>query len=344
MNHRYNQPLHLFAVFTAFCTFFLIVAGGLVTSTGSGLAVPDWPLSYGKVMPPMVGGIFYEHGHRMVATFVGFLTVILAIWLWKRESRRWLRFLGVVALAAVIAQGLLGGLTVLFLLPTAISVSHATLAQTFFCIVAAIAFFTSRWWIDAEVNYEKQPIPLSTFTLMLFAFGSIYIQLILGALMRHTASGLVVPDFPLAYGQILPNLSKEAVSGYNQILIHEHTRLAADGPLMQGQVIIHLLHRYWAMVVSALLIWSGVRLLRLQSLPNRFRILGTLLMVLLTIQITLGAFTIWSHRDVLITTSHVANGALMLVIMLLTLLHASRYAQLPQTNRLFVWTRREAIA
>ena len=100
----------------------------------------------------MVGGILYEHGHRMIASFVGLLTIILTIWLWKKEERRWVKLLGITALGAVIAQGLLGGLTVVFLLPTAISVSHATLAQTFFVIVSSIALFTSRWW---QTDYPK---------------------------------------------------------------------------------------------------------------------------------------------------------------------------------------------
>src|SRR5262245_8857817 len=133
--HTYDSWRHRFAVLSACCTFLLVIAGGLVTSTDSGLAVPDWPLSYGQVMPPMVGGIFYEHGHRMVATFVGFLTVVQTIWFWRKEPRRWVKFLGVIALCAVVIQGLLGGLTVLFLLPTAISVLHATLAQIFFSLM-----------------------------------------------------------------------------------------------------------------------------------------------------------------------------------------------------------------
>ena len=120
-----SQRLHLFAGFTAASTLILIAAGGLVTSTGSGLAVPDWPLSYGMLMPPMVGGVFYEHGHRMIATAVGFLTVILAIWTWRVENRLWVKRLAGIALAAVVLQGLLGGLTVIFLLPTPVSVSHA---------------------------------------------------------------------------------------------------------------------------------------------------------------------------------------------------------------------------
>ena len=127
--------LHAYAVFTAFCTFLLIIAGALVTGNDAGLSVPDWPLSYGKLMPPMVGGIFYEHGHRMVAATVGLLTVVLAFWLWRAEPRRWVRRLGWVALATVVAQGVLGGITVLFYLPVAVSVAHACLAQIFFCLV-----------------------------------------------------------------------------------------------------------------------------------------------------------------------------------------------------------------
>ena len=123
--------LRRFTKFVAGSTLFLIFAGAMVTSTGSGLAVPDWPLSYGMFFPPMVGGIFYEHGHRMIASAVGFLTIIQAVWLQMREPRKFVRILGWTALAAVIVQGILGGLTVIFLLPTAVSVSHAALAEIF---------------------------------------------------------------------------------------------------------------------------------------------------------------------------------------------------------------------
>src|SRR5712692_3407954 len=141
-----NSSLHRYAVFTSCCTFFLLIAGALVTSNDAGLAVPDWPTSYGSFFPPMVGGIFYEHGHRMVATFVGVLTIGLAVWLWRAESRPWMRWLGWIALGAVIAQGLLGAATVKFLLPPPVSVAHAGLAQSFFCLTVAIALFTSSWW------------------------------------------------------------------------------------------------------------------------------------------------------------------------------------------------------
>ena len=123
-----NRWLHRYAILVAACTLLLVVAGGLVTSNDAGLSVPDWPLSYGKLMPPMEGGIFYEHGHRMVATTVGLLTIVLAVWLWRAERRRWLRNLGLIALAAVIAQGVLGGLTVLFLLPKPVSIAHAAMS------------------------------------------------------------------------------------------------------------------------------------------------------------------------------------------------------------------------
>jgi cytochrome c oxidase assembly protein subunit 15 len=146
--------LHRYAKFVSASTVLLIVAGGLVTSTESGLSVPDWPTSYGWNMftfplKHMVGGIFYEHGHRLIASSVGFFTIILAFWLWRAESRKWMRALGFAALGAVILQGVLGGITVLFFLPTSISTAHAGLAQIFFCLTIAISLFTSRGWRTA---------------------------------------------------------------------------------------------------------------------------------------------------------------------------------------------------
>src|SRR2546422_7707118 len=144
--------LHRFAQLVAACTILLVLAGSLVTSTGSGLSVPDWPTSYGWSMftfPPSrwVGGILYEHGHRLIASTVGFLTIVLAAWLWVQDPRRWMKRLGLTALGAVIAQGVLGGLTVLFFLPAPVSTAHAGLAEIFFCITVAIALFTSPRWI-----------------------------------------------------------------------------------------------------------------------------------------------------------------------------------------------------
>ncbi|MBI1749765.1 MAG: COX15/CtaA family protein [Acidobacteria bacterium] len=200
-----NRGLHRFAIFTACWTLFLLVAGALVTSNDAGLAVPDWPLSYGSLTPPMVGGIFYEHGHRMVATMAGLLTIILAVWVSRRESRAWMRRLGWAALGAVIAQGLLGGITVKFFLPPWVSVAHAAVAQSFFCILVALALFTSSWWqSDVQViRYSEHP-PVRDRAIK--AVVAIFIQLLLGAAYRHHALGLlphllgaaVVPAFVLS--------------------------------------------------------------------------------------------------------------------------------------------------
>ena len=176
-------------------TLFLIFVGGMVTSTGSGLAVPDWPLSYGTLFPPMVGGVFYEHGHRMVAALVGVLMLCLAIWLGVAEKRRWVRTLSFYAFAAVVAQGLLGGLTVLFFLPTPISVFHGVLAQTFFVLTILIAYSQSLERRSTEMQTrETDPIALRLSMLLSFF---VYAQLILGALMRHTDPGLAIPNFLL---------------------------------------------------------------------------------------------------------------------------------------------------
>src|SRR5690349_742607 len=144
--------LHKYSRLVVACTILLILAGSFVTSTDSGLSVPDWPTTYGWNMfafplSKMVGGIFYEHGHRLIASAVGMLTIGLAVWLWVVDPRRWMRWLGVAALGAIVAQGVLGGLTVLFFLPPAVSTAHAGLAEIFFCMTVAIALFTGPGWI-----------------------------------------------------------------------------------------------------------------------------------------------------------------------------------------------------
>lgn len=186
-----NRWIHRYAVLVAGATLFLIFVGGLVTSTDSGLSVPDWPLSYGRLMPPMVGGIFYEHGHRMVATGVGLLTVLLAILFWRAEPRRWMRRAAWIAVGLVVAQGVLGGLTVLFRLPKPISIAHACLAQTFFSLLVAIAVWTSSFWKDGG-EARREPagsVPLHQISATMF--GVVYLQLLLGALLRHTGHGLI---------------------------------------------------------------------------------------------------------------------------------------------------------
>ena len=177
----------------AVCTFLLIVAGAAVTSHDAGLSVPDWPTSFGSLyrIPPMVGGVEFEHGHRMVAQFVGFLTIILAVWTQRVERRPWVRALAWAALAIVVTQGILGGITVLFRLPPAISTAHATLAQTFFCIVVSIAMFTGRGWVEeAPLPRTRQEHPALA-TLTALAVCAVYVQLILGAAFRHSGMKLL---------------------------------------------------------------------------------------------------------------------------------------------------------
>ena len=182
-----NSGLNRFALLVACATFFLIIAGALVTSNDAGLATNDWPLSNGQVFPKMVGNLFWEHGHRMVATTVGLLTTGLTIYLFAKEKRQWVRRLGVFALLAVIAQGLLGGLTVKLMLPLAVSSAHATLAQLFFCTTVSLAVFTSRSWYEAKPALEeKGTIPLRY--LCTAALITIFLQLILGATLRHSAT------------------------------------------------------------------------------------------------------------------------------------------------------------
>ena len=174
-------------MFIAFATFLLIVAGALVTSNDAGLSVPDWPTSFGSIykIPHMVGGVRFEHSHRMVAEFVGLLTVILAIWLARSEKRRWVRTLGWLAVGTVITQGVLGGLTVLYFLPAAVSTAHAAVAQTFFCLSFCLALFTGRRWIEEVPRVELDDRRPSLFTLTIVSIVALYVQLILGGMFRH---------------------------------------------------------------------------------------------------------------------------------------------------------------
>lgn len=197
-----NRGLHRFALLVAGATFFLIVAGALVTSHDAGLATEDWPLSNGQVFPEMVGNLFWEHGHRMVATTVGMLTIGFVIYLYNKERRLWVRRLGIVALLGVIAQGLLGGLTVKLMLPLAVSTAHATLAQLFFCTTVALAVFTSRSWTASRPTLEeKGTLPVRYVSMA--AAVTILLQLILGATLRHSATW----DKPLPTDLVLAHIA-----------------------------------------------------------------------------------------------------------------------------------------
>jgi cytochrome c oxidase assembly protein subunit 15 len=196
-----NRGVHRFALLLAGATLFLIIAGALVTSHDAGLATSDWPLSNGQFFPKMVGNLFWEHGHRLVATTVGFLTIGLVVFLWLKEKRTWVRRLGLVALLAVIAQGLLGGLTVKLNLPLVVSAAHATLAQLFFCTTVSLAVFTSRSWIESRPTREEQGSVAVRYVCIAAAV-TIFLQLIIGATLRHSATW----DKPLPIDLLLTHI------------------------------------------------------------------------------------------------------------------------------------------
>ena len=293
---------HRLALVTLAATLALIFIGGLVTSTGSGLSVPDWPLSYGMLMPPMVGGVFFEHGHRMAASAVGFLTLVLAVWTARSEPRRGVRRLAWGALAAVVAQGVLGGLTVIYLLPTPVSVTHACLAQTFFCLVIALAYATSGEWADASPIADASGLRGAA----TLATGVVFLQLFLGAVMRHTGAGLAIPDFPLAFGRFVPSFGEPGV------LVHFAHRV---GALMVAASLLNLFGRAWR---------SGDR---------RFTRPAALGLALTVAQISLGAATVLTQKAVVPTTAHVATGAAILGVTFFLTLRAYRLTAAPEKTR-----------
>jgi cytochrome c oxidase assembly protein subunit 15 len=310
--------LHRFAKLVAGCTVLLVLAGSLVTSTDSGLSVPDWPTTYGWNMftfPPSkwVGGILYEHGHRLIASTVGFLTIVLAVWLGVSDPRRWMKRLGVAALGAVIAQGVLGGLTVMFFLPPAISTGHAGLAEIFFCMTVAIALFTSPRWIDGYAGPVGDVVDdpglrrLATATTAL-----IYCQILVGATMRHTDAGLAIPDFPLMFGHLWPT--------------HWDAKIA-----------VHFTHRLGALFVltavsaTSITVW---RRYRAGGLHHELTRPAALLVALAAVQITLGAMTVLSRRDVWINSVHVVCGALVLTTSLVLTLRTWRVRFAPYAVRM----------
>jgi heme a synthase len=180
----YHSGVHRFAVVVSVCTFLLLIAGALVTSNDAALSVPDWPLSYGTISPPMFGGVVYEHSHRVIAAGVGLLTVILAVLLWMKDERRWVRYLGLAAVGAVIAQGVLGGLTVLLDLHYAMPVAHACLGQIFFGLTVSLALFTSKWWMSDRPQLEDHGGP-SLLTIAWINTAVVFLQVGFGAGFRH---------------------------------------------------------------------------------------------------------------------------------------------------------------
>jgi cytochrome c oxidase assembly protein subunit 15 len=299
MSHPENIGLHRFARVVAAATFILVIAGASVTSTGSGLAVPDWPLSFGTLFPRMAGGVLFEHGHRMIAGVVLALTAGFTVWLFRKEKRSWVRRLGLVALVALFTQALLGGLTVLLKLPAGISVGHAGLAMAFFGVMVTLALVTSPGW-HAKASLAAPDIERPTLRkLAVVTTAAIYMQILLGAVMRHTGAGLAIPDFPLAYGRLIP-------------------------PHFPPPVAIHYAHRVGAFVVTIVAAMLIVHVIRRHRGESWLMRPAWLLGAVLVVQLLLGALTIWMRRAVIPTTAHVAVGGAVFAISLALALRAFR--------------------
>jgi cytochrome c oxidase assembly protein subunit 15 len=304
---EHHPWLHRYAAFVAFCTFLLIIAGALVTGNDAGLSVPDWPTSFGTFrMPRMVGGIMYEHGHRMIAGTVGILTIILAIWVWRQDHRRWVRWVGFAAVMAVLAQAVLGGITVLWFLPVAISAAHATLAQIFFCLAASLAFFTGADWRWDETKREDTSTP-SFQHLTMITTGVILCQLILGAMYRHATEGVIVGDW-----------------------VRHSTKEESIAPHVVGALVVTLLVGW---VVSTVL----MRFAQEPGLLHPALLLGGLLVAQLFLGVGSYIMKMGARNApqplqpvVDVTTTHVVVGALLLVTSLYLTYQAQRFLATPK--------------
>jgi cytochrome c oxidase assembly protein subunit 15 len=307
-----NSWLSRYAVLTAFATLLLICVGGLVTSHGAGMAVPDWPNTFGYnpfffPFSKWVGNVFYEHSHRLVASAVGLMTVILAVWLWVKERRCWVRWLGVIALFTVVLQGVLGGLRVV-LFKDELGIFHATLAQLFFVLVCSIALLTTRAWRASSPSGIAAADRQGVRTIAWIASAMILGQLILGATMRHQHAGLAIPDFPTAYGKWWPDTDPASIATYNQ----QRMEVTALNPITRAQIVLQMIHRLTAAGILAVVIWCAIRARRdaCRNHPVSRLTLGWLGIIF--VQVLLGAATVWTGKSADIATAHVAVGALSL--------------------------------
>ncbi len=308
---RFSKWLNRFAWLTCVATLLLICSGGMVTSKGVGLSVPDWPTTFGYNMflfpvSKWVGGIFFEHTHRLIASAVGFLTIILAIWLRRREPRRWVRNLGAVALGAVILQGVLGGLRVT-MIKDEIGIFHACIAQAFLGLLVVIALVTSKFWrtLSNSVVDPKEIAPIITLAIAITL--AIYAQLALGATMRHQHRDLAILDFPTANGAWIPDTSATALTKINA---WRDARALSEVDTFQ--IWLQMAHRFLALLIAIAVVAFCLRVGRDAQSVTALKRLSIFWVALVACQITLGAWTIWSNKAADVATAHVAVGAIML--------------------------------
>jgi cytochrome c oxidase assembly protein subunit 15 len=302
--------LHWYAIFVAASVLVLICSGGLVTSHGAGMAVPDWPNSFGYNMflfpvSRWVGGVFFEHTHRLIASGVGLLTIGLCVLTVIIEERLWVKWLSGIAVIAVVVQGVLGGLRVTEH-NAILGLFHGCLAQGFFSLVASVALVTSRFWRRIKHGSNERDIRSLRFWTIVIT-GMLFIQLALGASMRHSHTGLSIPDFPTAYGRIFPPIDAASVARINE------ARKATEAPISSGLILLQYIHRVWAVLIVVGLTSVAVKILRRRQLTAPVRSAAGFWLVLVLAQFGLGAWTIWSNKAADIATSHVFVGALTLM-------------------------------
>jgi heme a synthase len=303
--------LNRFTWFICVAALLLICSGGMVTSKNVGLAVPDWPTTFGYNMflfpvSKWVGGILFEHTHRLIASAVGFLTIILAIWLWRSESRGWVRNLGLIALAGVILQGILGGLRVT-MLKDEIGIFHACVAQAFLALLVVIALVTTSFWrsLDQIKVGVKKFAPIRTLAIAITV--AIYVQLALGATMRHQHRDLSILDFPTANGAWIPDTSATELAKINA---WRDARGLSDVDAFQ--IWLQMVHRFVALLIAIGVIAFCSRVWKDARQISALKKLSMWWIAFLFVQLTLGAWTIWSNKAADVATAHVAVGAIML--------------------------------
>lgn len=293
----YRPALAVFAVLGSAWVFVLVTLGAFTTSIGAGMAFPDWPLSNGSVNPHgwlTNLSMFAEHSHRLSGTTMGLITIVLAVWLWRTEPRRWVRNLGWWALAIVVIQGILGGTRVLLdsvhvpgfamTLGQMLRIPHGVLAQVYVCILFAIAASVSRGWIQ-----RPRPVSRIVRRLGLLCVVLLFVQLTIAATMRHNFAGLAIPTFPQSTpaGDWLPNA-------------------------WDYRVVLNFAHRVMALVLTFTLVAFAIGLWFGRGISLGMRCGASVMVALLALQILLGAHVIWQSRQPHITTGHVVCGALLL--------------------------------
>ncbi len=301
-----NLWLSRYAKFVVLVTFGLIYLGAMVTSLNAGLSVPDWPTSFGYNMftfpfSKWVNGVEWEHPHRLLASLVGLLTTALMVWIFLSDRRGWVRKLGAAAFVLVVMQGIMGGLRVTEI-STLWAILHGCTAQAFLCVLVLLALALSPAWLRPPSDGISPQRMKSCRAWAWVLTGAIYIQLILGATMRHLHAGLAIPTFPLTpEGTLMPRVHNAMVD-------------------------IHFAHRFWAVIVTVLVFIVAVKALRLAKGEARLIRPAWTLMLLLLVQLALGASIIWLLREPIPTSFHVLNGAAVLVTSFVLSIRASRFS------------------